>query len=184
MIELSCEKRRVWAEIDLSAIEKNYNLIKEQVKNNVKICCVIKANAYGHGAVVLAKFYERLGVTFFAVSNVEEALQLRKAGINADILILGYTDVGCVKILVENKLIQCVHSLEYAKLLSSEVKKIGGRVTVHIKIDTGMGRIGFRCLDNSLENDLDQAYQVCIMPEFNVNGIFTHFSAAILYYFH
>ena len=170
--------KRVWAEIDLSAIEKNYNLIKERVDNNTKICCVVKANAYGHGAVVLAKFYEHLGVNLFAVSNVEEALQLRKAGINSDILILGYTDECCVKLLIDNNFIQCVYSYEYAKLLSEQAKAIGKRITVHIKIDSGMGRIGFRCLNQGMENDLEQAYQVCVMPEFNVQGIFTHFSVA------
>ena len=83
-------RRRTWAEIDLNHAEKNYFTVRNAVEGTTKVCCVIKANAYGHGAVQLAKLYEKLGADFFAVSNIEEALQLRENGIKLPILILGY----------------------------------------------------------------------------------------------
>ena len=170
-------QKRVWAEIDLNAVETNYNLIKKHKKNDVQVCCVIKANAYGHGAVEMAKFYSKLGVKYFAVSNIEEALQLREEGIDAEILVLGYTIPKCAKILANNNVIQCVYSLEYAKLLSEQAQKDNVNVITHIKIDTGMGRIGFRCL-NKEDNELDQALCVCKLKNLSIEGIFTHFAVS------
>jgi len=170
-------QKRVWAEIDLHAVETNYNLIKKHLNIDTQICCVIKANAYGHGAVEMAKFYSKLGVEYFAVSNVEEALQLRREGIDAEILVLGYTNPKCSKILADNNVIQCVYSLEYAKLLSTQAQKDNVKVKTHIKIDTGMGRIGFRCVNNK-ENELDQALCACQLQNLLVEGVFTHFAVA------
>ena len=95
-----CNKtyKRTWAEIDIDAIKHNFNLIKTESKNK-KVCCVIKADAYGHGAVQLAKIYSNLGADLFAVSNIEEAIQLRENNIDKDILILGYTPPECAKLL-------------------------------------------------------------------------------------
>ena len=81
--------KRAWAEVDLDAIRHNYSLVRQTIPRESKLCCVIKANAYGHGAVTLARLYETLGADFLAVSNLDEALELRYAGITLPILILG-----------------------------------------------------------------------------------------------
>lgn len=165
---LSPQQKRTWAEIDLDGANHNFNIIREQV-GSTRICCVIKANGYGHGAVQLAKLYESIGADFFAVSNIEEALQLRRANIILPILILGYTDPQCANLLAESNISQCVFSLDYAKALS--VNAIAS-LKIHIKIDTGMGRIGFQ------SEELHQVIEACNLPHLKVEGIFTHFSSA------
>jgi len=167
-------QKRTWANIDLDAAEHNYHVIREQLKPETKLCCVVKANGYGHGAVQLSKLYESLGADYLAVSNIEEAFQLRSAEVLLPILILGYTDPRCASQLADQKITQCVFSYEYGRALSENAVEQGVEVIVHIKIDSGMGRIGFRCV----EEDLEQASEVCSMPGLKVEGIFTHFASA------
>ena len=159
-------RKRTWAEIDLDAIRGNYSIIKSATAS--KLCCVIKANGYGHGAVELAKLYEELGADFFAVSNIEEALQLRSNQIIKPILILGYTPVECAALLSTNNISQCVYSLEYAEKLNAQEVD----VKVHIKLDTGMGRIGFR------QDELDDALKACQLQNLITEGVFMHFAVA------
>ena len=102
------QRMRTWAEIDLDAVAHNFNLVKNAAKT--RVCCVIKADAYGHGAVMLAKKYQQLGADFFAVSNIEEAIQLRNADITLPILILGYTPAANAKELAEMNISQCLYS--------------------------------------------------------------------------
>lgn len=167
-------QKRTWADIDLNAAEHNYHIIREQLKPNTKLCCVVKANGYGHGSVQLSKLYEKLGADYLAVSNIEEAIQLRNAEIKLPILILGYTDPRCASQLADLKITQCVFSYEYGKALSENAVKQGVEIAIHLKIDSGMGRIGFQCL----EDDLEQASEVCFLPGLNAEGIFTHFASA------
>lgn len=172
-------ERRVWAEIDLDALEYNYQLLRSRISPGTRLCCVIKANAYGHGAPEVARLYEQLGVDVLAVSNIEEALQLRHANIRLPILILGYTPALCVELLAKHQLTQCVYSYEYAALLSDCAARAGVTLDIHIKVDTGMGRIGFRY--NGSEQDarsLDQIERVCALPALCAKGIFTHFASA------
>ncbi len=168
---------RTWAQVDLDNIEYNYSLIRERIGNGVKLCCVVKANGYGHGAVKLASLYERLGADYLAVSNIEEALQLRQNGISLPILILGYTPAECAKILSDNDITQCVYSLEYGKKLAKNAEKHGVRIKIHLKLDTGMGRIGFLCR-RSAENELKDALEVCRESALIPEGVFTHFALA------
>lgn len=165
---LSPLQKRTWAEVDLDAVRHNFNIIRDQVGSK-KVCCVIKANGYGHGAVQLAKVYEKIGADFFAVSNIEEALQLRRADITLPILILGYTDPQCANELAVNTISQCVFSLDYARALSEHATR---EINIHIKIDTGMGRIGFQ------QDQLHQAAEACRLEHLRVEGIFTHFASA------
>ena len=167
-------QKRTWANIDLDAAEHNYHVIREQLKPGEKLCCVVKANGYGHGAVQLSKLYETLGADYLAVSNIEEAIQLRNNDINLPILILGYTDPRCARELAEQNITQCVFSYDYGKALSHNAVEENTTVKIHIKIDTGMGRIGFLCEDY----ELDQATEVCSLPNLAVEGIFTHFASA------
>ncbi len=171
------KRKRFWAEIDMNAAEKNFNIIKGKLAEGTKLCCVVKANAYGHGAVYLSKLYEKLGADFFAVSNIEEAMQLRNNGIKTPILILGYTPSSCASILAENNISQSVFSYSYAKELSKAAQNDGVSVKIHIKLDSGMGRIGFDCIHDS-EKMIDSIIEVCNMPCLEKEGIFTHFALA------
>lgn len=169
-------RRRTWAEIDLDSARKNYLAVRGATPAGAKVCCVIKANAYGHNAVTLGALYESLGADFLAVSNIEEALQLRRHGISLPVLILGYTDEGCARLLAENNISQCVYSYEYAKALSKSANACGVKIKIHIKLDTGMGRIGFLCRGG--KSELDRALEVCREDCFITEGIFTHFPVA------
>lgn len=171
------KRKRFWAEIDMNAAESNFKLIRSKLSEGTKLCCVVKANAYGHGAVYLSKLYEKLGADFFAVSNIEEAMQLRNNGISTPILILGYTPTSCASILAENNISQSVFSYSYAKELSRSAKADGISVKIHIKLDSGMGRIGFDCIHES-EKMLDSVVDVCNMEGLIPEGIFTHFAVA------
>lgn len=166
-------RRRTWAQIDLDAAIHNYQQVRQAT--NAKICCVVKANAYGHGAVQLARLYETLGTDFLAVSNIEEALQLRCAAIRLPLLILGYTPPECAPTLSDNGISQCVYSAEYARSLSAVAVAAGKQVNIHIKLDTGMGRIGFVCRDRDVPVD---ALDVCSLPGLCPEGVFTHFAVA------
>ncbi|MDP4120226.1 MAG: alanine racemase [Bacillota bacterium] len=171
--------RRLWACVDLDAIRYNYRTIHEKLRSDCQLMCIIKADGYGHGAVELAKVYEELGTDWFGVSNLEEAMQLRNAGIKTKIFILGFTPEEKAFELCSNNISQAVFSLEYAKALSDEAEEQGVKVKAHIKIDTGMSRIGL--IFQKSERDLlsiDEAEQICNLPGLEIEGIFTHFAVS------
>ena len=167
---------RTWAEISLSALENNFKEIKRRAKG-AKIMAVVKANAYGHGADIVAPFLEKLGADAFAVSNIDEAISLRKCGITAPVLILGYTPANLAETLSANNISQCVYSLEYARLLSDCASKADADINIHLKLDTGMSRLGF-----DFRGDCDCEAQDLLLaaklPHLNTEGVFTHFAAA------
>ncbi|MDO4458982.1 MAG: alanine racemase [Clostridia bacterium] len=168
---------RTWAEINMDALAHNFEILKTTAKG--KICAVIKADAYGHGAEALALKYEKLGADFLAVSNIEEAIQIRRKGVKLPVLILGYTPAACAKTLADNNISQCVYSLAYVRELSAEAVKAGVTVKMHIKIDTGMSRLGFFCQD--IERDYsvsDEIAEACALPGLYPEGIFTHFAVS------
>ena len=135
--------KRTWAEINLDAIRHNYTEIKQSLNPDTKICCVVKADGYGHGASFVAKELERIGAEWFAVSNLEEAIQLRRSGVEGNMLILGYTPPQEAARLHEMNISQTVFSYEYGKELAEHAVAAGVQVKIHIKVDTGMSRIGF-----------------------------------------
>lgn len=169
-MELLDIQKRVFAEIDLNALEDNYNSFQGPV------CAVVKADAYGHGSKVISHFLEEKGVNYFAVSNIEEAIELRKSGIKAHILILGYTPASAASYLSSYSIEQCVYSYNYAYDLNEYAKLANVKVSIHIKIDTGMGRIGFQVHDN--HNELEEACLACSLSNLEPTGIFTHFAIA------
>ena len=173
-MKLQPYQKRTWADIDLNAAKHNYQTIRGRLSDDTKLCCVVKANGYGHGAVQLSKLYEKLGADYLAVSNIEEAIQLRNNNINLPILILGYTDPRCSSKLAELKITQCVFSYDYGEALSENAVEQGVIVRIHVKLDTGMGRIGFRCVNE----ELDMVERVCNLPGLVHEGIFTHFASA------
>ncbi len=171
--------KRTWAEVNIDNIKHNFNEIKRKLNPAAKLLCVLKADAYGHGAEFLVKEYEKLGADFFGVSNLDEAMQLRKAGSKKPILIFGYTPSECADILANNNISQAVFSLEYAKKLQSECKSKGVKVKAHIKIDTGMSRIGFFAQnEESRKQSVNEILEINNMPEIEIEGMFTHFSVA------
>lgn len=168
--------KRCWAKIDLDALQYNLEHIRKMAPENAQIMAVVKANAYGHGDDMVATELERSGVNWFCVSNVEEAISLRKSGITGKILILGMTPVELASLLVEYTLVQTVYSPEYAKQLNDRLAVLGKTLECHLKIDTGMGRIGFVHHDGA--DALDELLKVCAMPQLKPTGIFTHYAVA------
>lgn len=168
--------KRTWAEISLNAIEHNYNVIRNKVADDTKVCCVIKADGYGHGAVELSQIYEKLGADFFAVSNIDEGIEIRKSGSKLPIVILGYTPVSEAENLAEYDISQAVFSLEYAKELSEKCVEEDCICKMHIKVDSGMSRIGFMCQEFPRdEYSIEEICEACCLQNLEVEGLFTHF---------
>lgn len=168
--------KRTWAEISLNAIEHNYNVIRNKVADDTKVCCVIKADGYGHGAVELSQVYEKLGADYFAVSNIDEGIEIRKSGSKLPIVILGYTPVSEAENLAEYDISQAVFSLEYAKELSEKCVEEDCICKMHIKVDSGMSRIGFMCQEFPRdEYSIEEICEACCLPNLEVEGLFTHF---------
>lgn len=165
---------RAWAEIDTEALVHNFKIIKEKAGDS-QIMAVVKANAYGHSTNVIAPILEKNGADSFAVSNIDEAMQLRGIGIKKPILILGYTLPQLAKTLCDNNISQCVFSLEYAKELSAEAIKTNSTINIHIKLDTGMSRLGFDCRNNKLRG-INDAIKSAKLDGFLLEGLFTHFA--------
>ncbi len=167
--------RRAWAEIDESALIHNFKVIKETAKT--KVCAVVKANAYGHGVDIVAPILQDAGADFFAVSNIEEAIKLRELGITKPILILGYTPCEYARELCVHNISQCVYSYEYAKELSQIATEYSLQIKIHLKLDTGMSRIGFDCRDDNL-NGMNDAVIAASLNGFKLEGVFTHFAVS------
>ena len=167
---------RTWAEVDISALKHNFNILKKRA-NGSKIMAVVKADGYGHGAAAIAPVLDQEGADWFAVSNIDEAIALRNAGIQKPILILGYTPVNRVNDLCDYKISQCVYSLDYAQKLSSAAEEIYAFIKIHIKLDTGMSRLGFDCRNDSLCG-IDDAIKSASLNHLTVEGVFTHFAVA------
>jgi len=171
--------RRLWAEINMNSVRENYETIRARIGEGVKLCCVVKADAYGHGAVEVCKLYHELGVDFLAVSNLDEALELRRADITEPILILGYTPANRCRDLSRQNISQAVYGLDYARELSEECEKHGVEVKAHIKLDTGMSRIGFVCQEFPRDNDsIKEIKEACTLSRIIPEGVFTHFAVA------
>lgn len=167
---------RTWAEIDLSALIHNFKIIKS-LSPDSKIMAVVKANAYGHSVCNIAPVLQENGADFFAVSNLDEALELRQCGIKLPILILGYTPAEKANELSVNNISQCVYSKEYAEALSLNAVKNDVKIKIHIKIDTGMSRLGFDCRNSALSG-VNDAIDSAKFQNLELEGIFTHFAVS------
>ena len=166
--------KRNWAVVDLDALQHNFKLTSDL---GVRVMPVIKADAYGHGAVFCAKALEEVGADIFAVACLDEAMELRRAGIQADILILGYTDPDNFEILIREKIIQTVMSVAYAQRLSAAAAHQKARV--HIKLDTGMARLGLSARRmEECESCAADIVRICKMSGLSVEGVFTHFAVS------
>lgn len=164
---------RTQAKIDLDAVEYNYNSTRAKLPQGCKLLGVIKADAYGHGAVELARFLEDK-CDFFGVACIEEAVELKKADIKTPILILGYVAPAFYDLVVKYDIRIPVFSYDTAKALSDEAVKQGKTVPFHFCIDTGMSRIGFQVNEESA----DVCKQICALPNIEAEGLFSHFATA------
>ena len=165
--------QRVWAEVDLDAIWENMVHMKENIAEKTKILAVIKTDGYGHGGVPIAKMLEQLDFMFgYAAATYEEAHVLREAGVKKPILILGYTFPYCYEELIREEIRPAVYRRDTVEELVAAAAKVGKKAKVHIKVDTGMGRIGI----TPDEEGLEFVRFLIEHPELEVEGIFTHFA--------
>ena len=168
--------KRTWADISMDHLSHNYTLLRSRIPTDCRFLGVVKADAYGHGAVPVSRQLVDLGADYLAVSNLEEAVQLRRSYIRLPILILGYTPAFYAEDMVDMGIRQEVHSLEYAKQLNTALAGTGKRLKIHLKLDTGMSRLGFFAYDDP--QTPDQLRQVAAMEHLVPEDIFTHFSVA------
>lgn len=168
--------KRAYAEIHLDRAKRNIEKIKTLLKGSTELMAVVKANAYGHDETVLPLYFEKLGIKYFAVSNIHEALNLRKAGVSGEILILGYTSAEYCRDLYEGDIINTVVSYDHAKSISDSAEY---PVRCHIAIDTGMGRIGVR--KDTPQQCADEIQKIIALKNIRAEGIFTHLSVADSY---
>lgn len=172
------ELRRTWAEIDLDCLEYNYHKLKERIGENCRFLGVVKADAYGHGAVQVAGTLERLGADYLAVSSLDEAMELRCKGISMPILVLGHTPADQVRHLIAHRVTQAVSCESKAHEYEAEAAKLGETLKVHIKLDTGMSRLGFLCEGSHFDGGVEAVCRAVSLPHLDAEGVFTHFAVS------
>mgnify|MGYP001122316581 CR=1 FL=1 len=170
--------KRTWAEIDLDALSYNYRVLRDHVGADVKFLGVVKADAYGHGAVQVSRTLQELGADYLAVSSIDEAAELRCNGITMPILILGHTPREQVGRLMDLHITQAVSCQAKALEYSEEAVRHGGELTVHIKVDTGMSRLGYLVSGGHFDTGTADICRACALPGLYAEGIFTHFAVA------
>ena len=168
--------KRTWAEIDLNAIEHNIREIRRITDKNSKIMAVVKADAYGHGVLNVADTLLKNGADMLGVADMDEAVELRMNGFSADILILGYCEQSRIGDGVQFGITMTVCSFEFAQLISDAAVKAGKTAKIHIKIDTGMSRIGFYYQEHG--GAIEEIKKIFGLPNLFIEGIFTHFAAS------
>ena len=169
------ETARTWAEISLGNLEHNYRALRSCAPDS-KFLATVKANGYGHGSVPVAKRLVELGADYLAVACLDEAAELRRAGIAAPILILGYTQPELAGEVVALDVTQTVFTPELAQALSEAAGAAGKRAKIHLKADTGMSRLGV--LDHDPQRAAADIAALCALPHLEPEGIFTHFANA------
>lgn len=167
--------RPAWVEIDLKALENNIKIIQSRVSPGSQICGIVKANAYGHGMLECVRVMRRNGISTFGISTLSEAIQLREAGIEDRIIMLGLTPEMYVDTVVEYDIMTGFTDISYARALSEEAVKRGKTMEIWGIIDTGMGRIGYQAKDPQA---VEEIYAVSQMPGLKLAGIFSHFSTS------
>jgi alanine racemase len=171
----------IWAEIDLNAIAHNLKEIRRSIGPGPEIMAVVKANAYGHGAVRVAQTALQCGASRLAVARVSEGIELREAGITAPVLVLGYAPEDCAPDIAEHGLTPTIYSLQAARSLSRAAERRGTPIRAHVKIDTGMGRLGIPSaphLGGSIEDAVAEIISMAALPGIELEGVYTHFACA------
>ncbi len=171
---MSFTYRPTWAEINIDHVKSNYINIRGLLKKETKFCGIIKANAYGHGAVQYARILEKEGADYFGVAVCEEALELRENKITKPIMCLGYVPEDRFEDMIKNDIDITIYSYDKAKLLSKVAKDNGLVAKIHIKLDSGMSRLGLQCEEESV----DEILEISKLENIEIIGIFTHFALA------
>ena len=166
--------RPVWAEIDIDTLIRNIGEVRRVTEPSAEVMAVVKANAYGHGAVQCSRVFLENGTKSLAVATLTEAVELRGAGLEAPILVLGYTPVEHFGAILKWGVTPTIYTIEGARALADVAESVGKVAKAHVKVDTGLGRIGFLPRDESL-NAIEEIAQ---LPSLEIEGIFTHFAVA------
>lgn len=171
---------RAWAEINLDNIAHNISCIRKNLSDSTKLLAVIKADGYGHGYKEVAKVAVENGADFFGVASADEAMQLRRSGFSTPILILGPVDDDEFVYVVDNNIAITVFDAKVAERISSVATALGKQANIHIKVDTGMSRIGYLAVGDSAQREaiIDEIISISNLPNITVEGIFTHFAKA------
>ena len=171
-------QKRTWAEISLPNLRHNYEAIRAALPAGCRFLGVVKADAYGHGALPVSRLLQEAGADYLAVSCLDEALELRRGGITMPILILGHTPPEYTGLLIEEDLTQTVSALAKAKEYSAAARELGKTLRVHIKLDTGMSRLGFLCAGDYFDIGVGNVIASCHLPNLEPEGIYTHFAVS------
>ena len=175
---------RTWAEINLDALENNVKILKGLLKNNAKFLGVCKANAYGHGMIQIAKKLQECNVDMIAVASAQEGIELREKGIKIPILCFGQSTAELAELICKYEITQAIENLEIGKAFSKKSIELNKTIKIHVKIDTGMGRIGFywpgeEDIKGEEKNKISKEIaELCKLPGLDAEGIFTHFADA------
>jgi len=162
--------RSTRVEINLDKLKHNIDILKSEIGPDVEPMAIIKADAYGHGAVVMMKYMMKYGIKWFGVASLNEALELRRASKEGEILVLGLSSDRLLPVGADNNLIQAISDMRQAKALSDYCVKAGIKGKIKIKVDTGMHRLGFA----PTEENMDVVAEICKLPGLEVMGIFSH----------
>ncbi len=171
-------QKRTWAEISLENIRHNYCAIRAAIPDGCRFLGVVKADAYGHGALRVSQMLENAGADYLAVSCLDEALELRDGGVTMPILILGHTPKEYTKTLIDNDITQTVTCLAKAIEYSDEARSLKKTLKIHIKLDTGMSRLGFLIAGKYFEEGIEHIIYSCRLPGLETEGVFTHFAVS------
>ena len=180
--KLKLAMSRTWAEINLDNLERNIKNLRGLLRNNAKFLGVCKANAYGHGMVQIAKKLQECNADMIAVASVQEGIELRKKGITIPILCLGQSSSDLTNLICKYKITQTIENFEIGKEFSQKAVQLQKKVKIHVKIDTGMGRIGFFWPEEGELNEdeknktAQKILELCNLPGLEPEGIFTHFA--------
>lgn len=171
-------QKRTWAEISLANLRHNYAAIRARLPEGCRFMGVVKADAYGHGDLAVSRLLQEAGADYLAVSCLDEALALRRGGIRIPILIFGHTPAEYTGALMENNITQTVTCLAKALEYSAQAQKLGGTLRIHVKLDTGMSRLGFLCAGNYFDEGVENVLRACRLPGLEPEGIYTHFAVS------
>ena len=171
-------QKRTWAEISLDNIRHNYRAIRSSLPAGCRFLGIVKADAYGHGALTVSRLLQEEGADYLAVSCLDEALELRQGGVTMPILILGHTPPEYTGILIAMDITQTVTCLAKAVEYSAEAAKLGRNLKIHIKLDTGMSRLGFLCAGSYFDEGVQNVIDSCRLPGLIPEGVYTHFAVS------
>ena len=171
-------QKRTWAEISLDNIRHNYRAIRASLPAGCRFLGIVKADAYGHGALTVSRLLQEEGADYLAVSCLDEALELRQGGVTMPILILGHTPPEYTGTLIAMDITQTVTCLAKAVEYSAEAEKLGRDLKIHIKLDTGMSRLGFLCAGSYFDEGVQNVIDACRLPGLEPEGVYTHFAVS------